>query len=294
MSFEDKSANTVQSLLALLRSTQDEEEGGSSGGARPPAAAAPAASSRPSQYHQHWAPPASSSNNNVPSSKAISDLLAQLKPDSAPAPASAFDGPRHGLIDPFGPVAREPADKGKRKASDAADDDKAEWSFTRCLPVLTELLRDDEFVKEVKKMKADQDALERRLWARMEKVKAEHAKKGAAEREVAKITRRPVPAEKLAQWQKDLKRTLDDFFTTQVLPATDGLAVRQRDRLVELGVPGLGSAAAHTAPGTGEGSAARPIKVGSGVSAAERERRAREKERIVRIMAVLDGAVAEH
>lgn len=155
-------------------------------------------------------------------------------------------------------------------------------------------------------MKADQDALERRLWARMEKVKADHGKKSAAEREVyvcgnkgtltprAKITRKPVSADKLAQWQRDLKRTLDDFFTTQVLPATDGLAARQRDRLMELGVPGLGRAPAHTAPGAGEGSAARPIKVGSGASAAERERRAREKERIVRIMGVLEGAVAEH
>ncbi|TXT15880.1 hypothetical protein VHUM_00383 [Vanrija humicola] len=118
-------------------------------------------------------------------------------------------------------------------------------------------------------MKADQEALERRLWARMEKVKADHTKKSAAEREVARITRKPVPPEKLAQWQKDLKRTLNDFFAAQVLPATDGLAARQRDRLIELGVPGLGGAA-------------------------EREKAAREKERIVRIMGVLEGAVAEH
>ncbi|WOO77923.1 uncharacterized protein LOC62_01G001477 [Vanrija pseudolonga] len=299
MNFEDKSANTVQSLLALLRSTQDEEDASASGSAAPPPRPPQPAAQRPSSYHQHWAPPAatssSSSGGGVPSSKAISDLLAQLQPDKPEPPSSAFDGPRKGLIDPFGPVASEPADKGKRKASDvAAADDPAEWSFTRCLPVLTELLRDDEFVKEVKKMKADQDALERRLWARMEKVKADHGKKNAAEREVAKITRKPVSADKLAQWQRDLKRTLDDFFTTQVLPATDGLAARQRDRLMELGVPGLGRAPAHTAPGAGEGSAARPIKVGAGASAAERERRALEKERIVRIMGVLEGAVAEH
>ncbi len=30
--------------------------------------------------------------------------------------------------------------------------DRDEWSFTRCLPVLTDLLRDDEFVKEVRKV----------------------------------------------------------------------------------------------------------------------------------------------
>lgn len=53
-------------------------------------------------------------------------------------------------------------------------------------------------------MKKDQDALERRLWARMEKIKAEHAAKQATERQVAKITRKPVPAEKTAVSRKDI------------------------------------------------------------------------------------------
>lgn len=70
-------------------------------------------------------------------------------------------------MEPFGPVAAvadptetqtlassavQPAsqDKGKRKLDDTIS--KADWSFSRCLPVLTDLLRDELFVKELKKV----------------------------------------------------------------------------------------------------------------------------------------------
>lgn len=46
-------------------------------------------------------------------------------------------------------------------------------------------------------MKTEQDSLERRLWARMEKVKADHEAKTKPEREVARITRKPITQEKL-------------------------------------------------------------------------------------------------
>lgn len=48
-----------------------------------------------------------------------------------------------------------------------------------------------------RQMKAEQDSLERRLWARMEKMKAEHEAKTKPEREVARMTRKPIPQEKL-------------------------------------------------------------------------------------------------
>lgn len=55
-------------------------------------------------------------------------------------------------------AGREPttADKGKRKADEM--EDRADWPFTRCLPVLTDLLRDDEFVKEVRKVSEQRGA----------------------------------------------------------------------------------------------------------------------------------------
>lgn len=141
-------------------------------------------------------------------------------------------------MEPFGPVAAMAAasqqrrassssapdaqDKGKRKLDDTVS--KADWSFSRCLPVLTDLLRDDEFVKELKKvgccvamviadrqMKAEQDSLERRLWARMEKIKADHEAKTKPEREVARITRKPITQEKqnvsyVRAYKADLRR----------------------------------------------------------------------------------------
>ncbi|RSH87592.1 uncharacterized protein EHS24_000104 [Apiotrichum porosum] len=189
--------------------------------------------------------------------------------DQRPGPTSALGNAE---AEAMVAVSATAVDKGKRKA-DELDDNKATWSFTRCLPVITDLLRDDDFVRELRKMKSDQDALERRLWARMEKIKADHGRKTAPEREIAKITRKTVPADKQAQWARELKKELDTFFRTHVLPTQDGLIARQRARLVELDVPGLGD--------------------DNDASALDREARTREKGRVKRIMDVLDGAIAD-
>jgi hypothetical protein len=240
--------------------------------------------------------------------------------DQRPGPTSALGNAE---AEAMVAVSATAVDKGKRKA-DELDDNKATWSFTRCLPVITDLLRDDDFVRELRKvcvcgliptaagavltgpqMKSDQDALERRLWARMEKVKADHGRKTAPEREMwvhARLhpltlqrqdhtqdsTSRqagcgyPLPtdyrtgsAEILTpqQWARELKKELDTFFRTHVLPTQDGLIARQRARLVELGVPGLGD--------------------DNDASALDREARTREKGRVKRIMDVLDGAIAD-
>lgn len=94
--------------------------------------------------------------------------MAQLDDEPSEPTRSAFDGPKKGLMEPFGPVAamtaasqRRPSsssapdsqpDKGKRKLDDTVS--KTDWSFSRCLPVLTDLLRDDEFVKELRKVRS--------------------------------------------------------------------------------------------------------------------------------------------
>lgn len=162
----------MHGLLALLREAQDDEaaERGATSASR--AERAGASTSR--TEHSTTAKP-----NAVPSASKLSELLAQLDghPGVPAAPASsaaqpvaekrsAFDGPDHSLIDWFGPVnAPRPterrtssmasipaptADEGKRKAD--GSDDPADWPFTRCLPVLTDLLRDTELVREVKKV----------------------------------------------------------------------------------------------------------------------------------------------
>jgi hypothetical protein len=42
------------------------------------------------------------------------------------------------------------------------------------------------------------------------------------------------------QWANTLATSLDQFYLETVLPSLDGLALRQTQRLQELGVPGLG------------------------------------------------------
>jgi len=62
--------------------------------------------------------------------------------------------------------------------------DIRELSFTKALPIISTLLSDDVFKAEVKRMKVDQDTLERRLWAKMEKVKGDHEKGTRTDREM--------------------------------------------------------------------------------------------------------------
>lgn len=57
-------------------------------------------------------------------------------------------------------------------------------SFTKALPIISTLLSDPEFKSEVKRMKIDQDSLERRLWAKGEKVKVEHEKTTRTDKEM--------------------------------------------------------------------------------------------------------------
>jgi hypothetical protein len=57
-------------------------------------------------------------------------------------------------------------------------------SFTKALPIISALLDDFTFKQEVKRMKVDQDTLERRLWAKCEKVRVEHDKTTRTDKEM--------------------------------------------------------------------------------------------------------------
>lgn len=140
---QDRTGTSVASLLEILRTAQ-----GDGGKVRQSAPVVPPPVQQPAQ------PPAQ------PPNAQLADLLAQLDDSNASASytqrSSAFDGPSHGLIDPFGPVGTTPGlprlDKGKGKRPAEELEEKADWGFTKCLPVLTELLRDEAFVKEVRKV----------------------------------------------------------------------------------------------------------------------------------------------
>ncbi|WVO14506.1 hypothetical protein L204_102141 [Cryptococcus depauperatus] len=268
MSFPDNSANDVHSLLALLRSAQD----------GPPPTATPSSSI---------------AQQAIPTGQQLTDLLTALNsrpPPQPPRQTQAEQGRRE-LIEPFGPVlTASPAKSKSNSASLQAHVEQkeqqreeklfqrefsyAEMSFAKALPIITELLSDKRFRGELQKMKQDQDALERRLWAKGEKIKADHDKSVKAERDIAKIARQPITTEKTQKWAKSLSTSLTTFHTQQCLPALDGLAVRHRQRLKELGVPGLGGDDERKGAEAG-------IKDG------------KARQRIKRIIEVLEGGLEE-
>ncbi|EIW68457.1 hypothetical protein TREMEDRAFT_69381 [Tremella mesenterica DSM 1558] len=113
-------------------------------------------------------------------------------------------------------------------------------SFVKALPVLSGMLGEESFRIELKKMKAEQDGLERRMWAKSEKIKADHMNRIKVDKDVARISRRPITPEKEKEWTLQLQNSLQQFYLHTCLPAMDGLSNRQRQRLKDLGVPGLG------------------------------------------------------
>ncbi|WWC63489.1 uncharacterized protein I303_106092 [Kwoniella dejecticola CBS 10117] len=300
MTYPDNSANSVHSLLALLRSAQD----GSIPSQSPASASIPIPQSQSAQAshrspNQQQHPRQSiSSKPAVPSKRQLDDLLSSLNARGAPSlPAGNGEEKKQRLIEPFGPVGeitspskplydpqnqnQNPSQAGpsrrqsdtsastpnhgrqvtptsQRRGSDTTristpiksklkpservnEEGYGSMSFSKALPILSESLGDDGFKAELKKLKKEQDALERRLWAKGEKIKAEHERSIQPEKEVAKIARKVIPPEKKEAWAKSLSTLLDTFYLEQCLPAIDGLATKQRQRLVELGVPGLGN-----------------------------------------------------
>jgi len=161
-------------LLAQLREAQD----------GPPASTSttPADSTKPKSTNN--SNPRTVQNHSGASSKQLNDLLSSLGKSSAqPEPEPA----RRQLIEPFGPIsALPPASRSSIVHGESSNGNTArsELSFTKALPIISNLLEDDSFKVEVRRMKVDQDTLERRLWAKMEKVKGEHDKTTRTDREM--------------------------------------------------------------------------------------------------------------
>ena len=131
----------------------------------------------------------------------MNDLLSSLgnlpKPTTAtdtrtPTTAEPITTSRQ-LIAPFGPIASLPSSAPKqpeRRSSEVLIDgegvkgDVSELSFTKSLPIISTLLADQGFRGELRRMKVDQDTLERRLWAKGEKVKGEWEKGTRTDKEM--------------------------------------------------------------------------------------------------------------
>lgn len=183
--------NSVKSLLALLQSTQDggaatppESDGPPRSESRydqhgPSGPYDPHRPGQPSTYAPAYpARPISSVN---PTQRQLDDLLASLKnpPAANAATSSAFDGSRSSLIEPFGPIGqRARQEKGfdplalgpavptpephaesstarRGSASHAAKRGEKEWDemgYAKALPIISELLEDEAFKKELKRV----------------------------------------------------------------------------------------------------------------------------------------------
>ncbi|KAI9637616.1 uncharacterized protein MKK02DRAFT_43542 [Dioszegia hungarica] len=261
MNFQDNEKNSIQSLLAVLRSTQDAPTAASSGLqlAESPGKVLPSPSRALSRGHSGSIATSSSTGTAaLPSTQQLNDLLRSVNGGRHP-PGGSAGTPSSGsgsqvsrnLIEPFGPVkdwlAPSPVRNGSGSQSPAEEGgaevktgDISTMPFAKALPKLGEMIGDERFMSELRKMKADQDALERRMWAKQEKIKADHERSILAEREISRIARKPISAEKRAQWDTTLDLSLRDFQRQTCLPFLDALSVRQRERLKELGVPGLG------------------------------------------------------
>ncbi|KAF8204829.1 hypothetical protein BJ912DRAFT_939441 [Pholiota molesta] len=95
---------------------------------------------------------------------------------------------------------------------------RQKFTFVQSLPVLSELGEDPSFVATIKKMKDDQNQLERRLWMDREAIYAKYQDK------IKMIT---------DAFNKELFR----FDHERVLPAWDGLVSRQQSELGQMTVP---------------------------------------------------------
>jgi hypothetical protein len=177
-------SNSVKSLLDLLKSTQDPSTSSEAGLSRKPWSPSHeaydplnpshASSSRTPQRQSSFpsaplpSPPTSSVN---PIQRQLDDLLASLKnpPGSQSSSSSAFGGAKHNLIEPWGPVRKQqkfdhaslPAvldspSIGRTPSAESVTPKKREkgWdtmSFTKALPVISDLLQDEGFKRDVKK-----------------------------------------------------------------------------------------------------------------------------------------------
>jgi hypothetical protein len=120
------------------------------------------------------------------SSKQLNDLLSSLNKTPSSPSSEGNTSVRRQLIEPFGPVSTLPSSSPKTSTptDESQRADIRELSFTKALPIISTLLSDDGFKSEVRRMKVDQDTLERRLWAKMEKVKGDHEKGTRTDREM--------------------------------------------------------------------------------------------------------------
>lgn len=190
---QDNESNSIQSLLALLRSTQDGTPTADPAAATHPASNVEDRSSQAplrslsrgnSGTVQHAQP-----SSAIPSTQQLNDILSSLngsrapsRPDVAPHQSSESAAKvSRNRMEPFGPMMNLQASPSKRKStsqdvsaqsehssrtitiekaagatssgiSAAVDEDKSSMSFAKALPKLGEMMGDERFMSELRKV----------------------------------------------------------------------------------------------------------------------------------------------
>ncbi|KXN86306.1 hypothetical protein AN958_10168 [Leucoagaricus sp. SymC.cos] len=105
------------------------------------------------------------------------------------------------------------------------------------MPILLQLARELGFVEEMKKMKQDQDALERRLWEERRSIHKKYEDKLKAARTKTNIIGGNISKHEAEMLVDGHRKELNKFDKDCVLPAWDGLVSQQQLKLQQLRVP---------------------------------------------------------
>ncbi|KAF9481995.1 hypothetical protein BDN70DRAFT_485230 [Pholiota conissans] len=110
-------------------------------------------------------------------------------------------------------------------------------TFVQSLPILSELGEDPGFVSAIKKMKDDQNRLERRLWEDREAIYAKYQDKIKVTQTKAQMIGTPVSQHEINMIMDAFNKEIFRFDRERILPAWDGLVSRQQNELGQMTVP---------------------------------------------------------
>ncbi|KAF8803746.1 hypothetical protein BYT27DRAFT_7109273 [Phlegmacium glaucopus] len=119
----------------------------------------------------------------------------------------------------------------------ADTEDIRNLTFQQSLPIISQLTDDSAFIDALKKMKKDQDELERQLWTDREAIYTKYDEKFKVAQTKANMIGTVVSQHEAEMLTEAFKKEIDKFDRDRVIPAWDGLVSRQQMELAHSRVP---------------------------------------------------------
>ncbi|KAH9970829.1 hypothetical protein BGW80DRAFT_1325523 [Lactifluus volemus] len=187
--------------------------------------------------------PSSIAGNPSHTGPSVADLLSQLRASHTPEFTSNADEgggllsrspplPSHDHVDTSS--ASQPV---TAHASSPQQQDLRTLSFQQALPHISRLMEDPLVVKELTKMKQEQDKLEKQLWEEREAIRKSHEEKVKVAKTKATMIGVGLSKHDAESMSDTFRTELRKFDAQRVLPAWDGLVREQQSRLEALKVP---------------------------------------------------------